>query len=267
MNLSGVNLNLLVAFDALCRERHVTRAAKRVGITQSAMSNSLRQLRALFDDELFVRAPRGVVPTARALSLAEPVRRGLSLLEGAVAPPTFDPSRDARTFVLSADDYVQLVVLPPLLTALAARAPHVRLKVVHSARHAVPEGLARGEVDLAFGWFGAPPPRHRREKLFTERFTCVVRRGHPRARALDHLRNALDVVAVAMGDEDVGERPALRVEGGERWDRPGERWVEVAIPRDASREEIVFALLECAGVEGDRYWSDLLLRLPAPGEE
>lgn len=60
---------------------------------------------------------------------------------------------------------------------------------------------------------------------------------------------------------------ALRVEGGERWDRPGERWVEVAIPRDASREEIVFALLECAGVEGDRYWSDLLLRLPAPGEE
>lgn len=215
MNLSGVNLNLLVAFDALCRERHVTRAARRVGITQSAMSNSLRQLRALFDDELFVRAPRGVVPTARALSLAEPVRRGLSLLEGAVAPPTFDPSRDARTFVLSADDYVQLVVLPPLLTALAARAPHVRLKVVHSARHAVPEGLARGEVDLAFGWFGAPPPRHRREKLFTERFTCVVRRGHPRVRKRLSLSTwaSLPHVVVSENEEPTAIDRALREHG------------------------------------------------------
>lgn len=215
MNLSGVNLNLLVSFDALCRERHVTRAARRVGITQSAMSNALRQLRALFDDELFVRAPRGVVPTARALALAEPVARALSLLEQAIAPPVFDPRRDARTFVVTADDYVQLVMLPPLLKTLASRAPDLRLKLVHSARHEVPDGLARGEVDLAFGWFGAPPPRHRREKLFTESFTCIVRKGHPRVRKRLGLKTwaSLPHVVVSENEEPTSIDRALREHG------------------------------------------------------
>lgn len=215
MNLSSFNLNLLVAFDALCRERHVTRAARRVGITQSAMSNSLRQLRSRFDDELFVRAPRGVVPTARALALAEPVRRALTIIEDAVVPPRFDPAHDARTFVLSADDYVQMVLLPPLLAALTARAPHVRLKLVHSARHAVPEGLARGELDLAFGWFGAPPPRHRHEQLFTERFTCIVRDGHPRVRKRLSLTTwaALPHVVVSENEGPTAIDRALREHG------------------------------------------------------
>lgn len=182
MNLSGVNLNLLVAFAALSRERSVTRAARRVGITQSAMSNALRQLRALFEDELFVRAPRGVVPTPRATALAAPIDRALGLIEGVLSAPRFDPRTDARTFVVAADDYQQLVLLPPLLGALSAQAPHVRIRVQHSARHAVPEGLARGDLDLAVGWFGAPPARHHRAALFDEEFACIVREGHARVR-------------------------------------------------------------------------------------
>ena len=129
MNLATVNLNLLVALDALLAERHVTRAAARVGVTQSAMSNALRQLRALFDDPLFVRGPRGVTPTPRALSLAEPVRRGLATLSEAFAEPRFDPASAERTVVLAASDYVELVLLPPLLARIAREAPGVRLEV------------------------------------------------------------------------------------------------------------------------------------------
>lgn len=202
MNLSSVNLNLLVAFDALARERHVTRAARRVGVTQSAMSNSLRQLRTLFEDELFVRAPRGVVPTARAAALAAPIRQALGVIEGVLAAPRFDPRVDERTFVLSADDYHQLVLLPPLLRALRARAPRVRIRVQHSARHSVPEGLARGDLDLAVGWFGAPPPGHARKALFSEEFRCIVRRGHPEVGRRLGLRTWVSLPHVVVSETD-----------------------------------------------------------------
>src|SRR5689334_13833472 len=93
MNISGVNLNLLVAFDALLSEHSVTRAAQRIGITQSAMSSALGQLRGLFDDPLFTRGAHGVTPTARALELALPVQRGLALLASALTPALFEPKR------------------------------------------------------------------------------------------------------------------------------------------------------------------------------
>lgn len=189
MNISAVNLNLLVAFDALLAERHVTRAARRVGVTQSAMSNSLRRLRTLFGDPLFLRNARGVVPTPRALALGPLVRDGLARLETALGAPTFDPTAAERTFTVAASDFVQLVVLPPLLARLAKAAPRVRLEVRAWGRHAVPEDLARGEVDAAIGYFDRIPPRHRHRVLFREPFACIVRKGHPalpkRARRLD----------------------------------------------------------------------------------
>src|SRR4051812_48254949 len=116
MNVSGLNLNLLVLLDALAEERNVTRAARRVGLTQSAASNALAQLRLLLRDPLFVRARRGVVPTERALALAGPVRQALQLLETALeGSQGFDARTARRTFVLAASDYAEYVVLPPLL--------------------------------------------------------------------------------------------------------------------------------------------------------
>jgi DNA-binding transcriptional LysR family regulator len=179
VNIASVNLNLLVALDALLAERHVTRAARRIGITQSAMSNALARLRVLFDDPLFLRSPRGIVPTPRALALGPLVRDGLSRLETALGEPAFDPETEERTFVIAASDFVQLVVLPRLLARVGRLAPRVRLEIRAWGRHVVPAELAGGEVDVALGYFDRVPAQHRHHVLFEEPYAVIVRRGHP----------------------------------------------------------------------------------------
>lgn len=176
MNIASVNLNLLVAFDALLAERHVTRAAARIGVTQGAMSNSLRQLRGLFDDPLFVRAPRGMTPTPRAIALGPHVREGLARLQTALGEPTFEPASAEQSFVLAANDFVELVLLPPLLARLSKEAPGVRLDVRPWGRHDVPD---LREIDLALGYFDRIPPKHHVKKLFEEPYACIVRKKHP----------------------------------------------------------------------------------------
>jgi DNA-binding transcriptional LysR family regulator len=179
VNITAVNLNLFVVFEALVAERNVTRAAKRLGVTQSAVSNALRQLRSLFDDPLFLRRSAGVEPTPRALALVEPVRRGLGALGDALSPPRFDPKTADRTFVIATSDFVELVLLPPLLARLSAIAPGVRLEIVPWGLHEVPGLLARGEADLMIGYYGRIPAAHRESSLFTEEFMCLVRKKHP----------------------------------------------------------------------------------------
>lgn len=179
MNINAVNLNLLVAFDALYEELSVTRAARRAGVTQPAMSNTLAQLRELFGDSLFLRHRTGLTPTARAKQLAEPIRSGLRLLQGALAGQSFEPATSKRRFVIAASDYVELVVLPSLLRRVQEQAPGVRLQLRPWGLHEVPAELARGEVDLMLGFYGALPPHHHEQPLFGDEYVCVVRRGHP----------------------------------------------------------------------------------------
>lgn len=179
MNVASVNLNLLVALEALLDERSVTKAAKRVGVTQPAMSNTLAQLRSVFDDPLFRRTSSGLEPTPRALEVAEPVRSGLRSLRAALSRPRFDPKSATRTFVIAASDYVELVLWPPLLSALAKEAPGVTLEVRPWGRHEIPELLARGEADVMIGYFDQIPARHASARLFTEEYVCIVRKKHP----------------------------------------------------------------------------------------
>lgn len=179
MNISGVNLNLLVAFDALFSEQSVTAAARRAGVTQPAMSNTLAQLRALFDDALFVRHRTGLHPTARAKELAEPIRQGLKLLESALSAPRFEPATSERRFVIAASDYVELVLLPALLRRLEKVAPGVRLLLKPWGLHEAPAELARGEVDLMLGFYDKLPAHHHEQLLFEDEYVCVVRRRHP----------------------------------------------------------------------------------------
>src|SRR5262245_8649693 len=129
MNITATNLNLFVAFDALVAHGSVSRAARHVGITQSAMSNSLRNLRALFGDPLFLRSSHGIAPTPRARELAPPVHEALRLLERALGPVTFDPATSNRTFTLMASDYVEFVLLPRLVAEVARQAPGVQLRM------------------------------------------------------------------------------------------------------------------------------------------
>lgn len=184
MDLHGIDLNLLVAFDALMAERSVTRAGVRIGRTQPAMSAALSRLRLLLRDELFVRSSAGLQPTPRALELAAPLSEALAgigrLLD--VSRP-FEPAHATLAFTLGLSDHPALVALPPLLRRLAAQAPAVRLKVrAFTAREDAVTLLDAGECDAAIGVPGAVTPRIPTLPLFTENFVCVMRRGHPLAK-------------------------------------------------------------------------------------
>jgi DNA-binding transcriptional LysR family regulator len=180
MNVSSVNLNLLVALVALLEERSVTRAARRAGVTQPAMSNSLAQLRVLLNDPLFVRRAHGLDPTPRALALSEPLQQGLRLLGDVLEPPAFTPATAERRFIVLASDYVEFVLMPPLLRALAKEAPAVRVEVRPWGLHEVPPALARSEADLMVGFYDALPPHHQSRILFEDEYVCIVRARHPR---------------------------------------------------------------------------------------
>src|SRR2546430_1468006 len=147
MSLAGVDLNLLVALDALLAERSVTRAASRLGLSQPGMSNTLARLRKLFGDPLLVREGLTLVPTPRAESLRQPVQEALSLIQNALDNrPGFDPATDHATFTVSCSDYSLLMLIGPLVRQLAATAPGLTIQVLPRAPDAV-RLLRDGEVD------------------------------------------------------------------------------------------------------------------------
>ncbi|WNG36956.1 LysR family transcriptional regulator [Archangium violaceum] len=200
--LAEVDLNLLVTLDALLTERHVTRAARRLGLTQPAASHALARLREMFGDPLLVRGPGGVLhPTPRAEALAPAVHRALAELVTAVREPAaFDPATARRTFWLAANDYVELILLPRLVAHLSRIAPGIDLRVTTVIPESMLAAMAGGKLDMVLS-----PPRPEyvascyQRALFDERFTCVVRDGHPAAARrltlarfceLDHLQIA-----------------------------------------------------------------------------
>ncbi len=174
-NLSRLDLNLLVAFDALLTEGSVTRAAERVGIGQPSMSHALARLRRLLKDELFVRAPDGVRPTPRAMALAGPVRVALSAVqETLLQGQDFDPAEAERGFVIGMPDSVEVGLLPRLMAHLATEAPKARVRVRAIDRFAVPELLDRDRLHLAVSALlteGAV--HHKRRRLFGTNYLCL----------------------------------------------------------------------------------------------
>lgn len=188
--LGRVDLNLLVAFDVLVRERSVTRAAQRVGVTQSAMSHTLRRLRELLEDPLLVRGRGGMELTPRAEALVVPVRSGLLMLGRALgAPAAFEPASARRSFRVACVDLFGALAVPPLLEALRRQAPGVDLAVLPLREGALAEDLQTGEVDLAvmpaeqLGGQGDLPQVGTagllRRTLFYDRFQCFLRADHP----------------------------------------------------------------------------------------
>jgi DNA-binding transcriptional LysR family regulator len=182
--LAGIDLNLVVALDALLAERHVTRAATRLGLTQSAASHALRRLRDLLSDPLLVRGARGVLfPTPLAERLAPLIRRTLADLAGALRGQMFEPATSRHVFRVGASDYVEHTLLPRLVARIAKLAPSIDLWV-HPYRDWGDEELASGQLDIVLG----PPRRTARpagsfEKvLFDESFTTVLRARHPATR-------------------------------------------------------------------------------------
>ena len=181
MELGGLDLNALVALDLLVQERSVTRAAQRAGVTQSAMSHTLRRLRAQFDDPLLVRVGAGMALTPRAEALAVSLRAGLRILERVLEPPGFEPSVASRTFRVAAPDLFDALVLPRIVQLLRSCAPGVALVAGSTDGDDLHERLASGDLDVAVhsqGMLGRPGALVGRT-LFRETISAFLHRDHP----------------------------------------------------------------------------------------
>ena len=181
--LGAIDLNLLVVFDALMRDRSVTRAGQRLGLSQPAMSHALTRLRHMLKDELFVRSPNGMMPTPRAEQLATPIRIALDGLQQSLEPTQFEPAKAAATFRIAVDNYAAIVLVAPIAEHVARNAPGVTLDFRPSGTLNIPDLLDRSELHLAIG-----PPRVQAERfslrrLLQDQFVVVHRKGHPSARA------------------------------------------------------------------------------------
>ena len=176
VNLSRVDLNLLVHLDALLAERSVTRAAARVGLGQSAMSHNLARLRDLFSDELLTRGPEGLRPTPRALALVEPVRIALAQIQVLVSrDDAFDPRTAERTFSVGLPDSMEILIVPSLLAYLREVAPGIHLRLHNIDSSKLLDDLDADRLDLAVGYgvFAQGQAHHKRRLLFTETYLCM----------------------------------------------------------------------------------------------
>lgn len=202
MNINGVDLNLLKAFDALVRERNVTRAAEGVGLTQPAMSNALSRLRHLFRDELLVRAPGGMAPTPRALALAGPIRTALDQIDQAVNfSAEFDPATTERAYTVAMNDYASLMTLPELMPVLKREAPGLDLRVISPPIDIAVEMMANDEVDMTVAVFDEHPPWMQTMVVADLDFVAVACKTNP------SLKDGLDFdTYVEMGHVLISQR-------------------------------------------------------------
>lgn len=181
-DLRNFDLNLLVAFDVLMRELNVSRAAEKMFVTQSTMSHILQRLRQQLDDPVLVRTNTGMKPTERALALVEPVRAILREVERVIqVPERFDPGSSQRRFVIAATDYMEFLLVPPLIERIGRSAPGVDIHVKRTEAAFPAEDLESGDLDVVLGFAAIlkPPAQFQTEKLFEDRMACVVRADHP----------------------------------------------------------------------------------------
>lgn len=214
IDLSRADLNLLVLFEVVLDERHVGRAAERLNLTPSAVSHGLGRLRRLLNDPLFLRRPKGVVPTARAIELAAPIADILARARSVISTAEpFDPAKSARRFTIGAPDGVSAVFLPPLLTALRERAPGIAISVSQllpppgetspeRAWRNVFSDLEARAIDIAVIPSSNVPARFHARSLYEEDFVVAMRAGHPFADnpTLERYCEMNHVVVSATGD-------------------------------------------------------------------
>lgn len=174
-------MNLLVIFDALVMEKNTTKAAKRLNLSQPAVSHALARLRDTFSDPLFVRASKGLAPTAKCMELAAPIHEIIEKTESLInAGGRFNPETESREFRILTTDYFELVALPQLLHRLSIEAPHIRL-VTRPTTGTLPKDLLEdGDLDLAIsGLYGDLPEGYYQQVAFKDDFVCVGRKGNP----------------------------------------------------------------------------------------
>jgi DNA-binding transcriptional LysR family regulator len=238
------DLDLLRAFATLHHERHLSRAAIRIGLSQPAMSRVLGRLRVAFGDPLFVRTPRGMLPTSRADELAPQVLAVLDAAGKLIRPTAFDPLTLARTFTIGVSDFFDAVLIPRLVEILAREAPGVAITTRPPADD-IGDALAGGRIDLLLGVREGVPAEAQITKLYDETFVCAVRRDHPRVGKRLSL------------ERFVAERHLLIAPGG----NPGSRVDTALAERGLSRRVVVrvHTFLSAPAIVAS---SDLILTAP-----
>jgi len=215
VNLRSIDLNLLVALDALLSERHVTRASDKVGLSQPAMSNALSRLRGMFADELLVRTATGMKPTPRALELVDPLRQLLRQIERVLESDSgFDPATAQRTFTIRMSDILACMLLPQLV-AQGRASPGIGYNVLHLPPALTIDALERDEIDLAVSMGLDHSNAIRSHKLLRDRMVCIMRKAHPIARkktiAFDdfidqeHMKVSMSPTDLRFVDDVLGE--------------------------------------------------------------
>jgi len=181
-NLRTLDLNLLKAFNALIEEKSVSQAAKKLAVSQPAMSGILTRLRDSFDDPLFVRVQRGVQPTNRALELAPRVKNLLMEAELLLKPSVFDPQTATMTVRFVCTDYAMRAVIAPFLQRLKQQAPHIKVAVLAIIDSAIQKQLEQNIIDFAIVTPDFKAPDIYAKHLYDEQYVCAVRKNHPIAK-------------------------------------------------------------------------------------
>ncbi len=251
-NLRGVDLNLLVVFDALMVERHVTRAALQNGLSQPAMSKALNRLRHLLDDRLFERRDGKMEPTPRALDLAGPIHSVLSDISRTLnRPDEPDPGQFAGTVQIAMIDLHQTALLPAVAARLRREAPQLDLRIQVADCEKLSEQLASGELDLAIapGLIGKPDLHA--EALWKDRLVTLVGDGNPLLKSM-----TLESFAAADHIVDAGHVRVLP-------DGKGASLVDTILAASGLRRRIAMVLPHSAGIPYVVAATDLVATLPS----
>src|SRR5271167_1443571 len=251
-NLRGIDLNLLVVFDALMAERHVTRAAQHNGLSQPAMSKALNRLRHLLDDRLFELRDGRMEPTPRALKLAGPIHGALCDISRTLKPPTaFEPGEAAGVVRIATIDLHQSTLLPTLVARLRRDAPGLDLHFQPIERHRLHDQLATGELDLAIAPILAGTPDLRAEPLWNDRLVTLIGANNPL-----QLPMTLDSFAAAIHVVDAGHVQVAA-------DGQGASLVDTILAARGLRRRIAVVLPNSAGVPYVVAATDLIATLPS----
>ncbi|MDB2385761.1 LysR family transcriptional regulator [Shewanella sp.] len=179
MNISRIDLNLLVYLDVLLRERNVTKAADQLGISQPAMSNGLKRLRVLFDDPLLIRTSQGMTPTQRAQALQPTISELIIGLEKVVQPRAeFNAAASEQVFRVMASDYAESTLIPPLIAKLRTQAPNVILDIMTPSDVSFSD-VEQGRVDMVINRFDSIPQSFHQKVLWSDDFSCLISKTNP----------------------------------------------------------------------------------------
>jgi DNA-binding transcriptional LysR family regulator len=212
MDIGRLDLNLLVVFDAIFQAKSVSIAARQLNLSQPSVSSALSRLRQIVKDQLFVRTREGMIPTKRALELAQPVQQALNLLRQAmVATEEFVPERSDRTFTLLLSEIGQVTFLPKISEMIKNKAPKIRLVIAEANETKYLDNFENGKIDLAIGVWSHLKNNIVRKELFSEDWLCVVRKKHPSIGERLTLKTFLEAQHIAVSSVNGGDEVLDRV--------------------------------------------------------